>query len=481
METPQTNGDVLPDRDRLDLRVDGKYYRGKNESESEISTRVPGVSCRSSVCAPSSCNVRLCLPGIMDSEGRVDGSRLRTYIFKNVSLGRRNMDFLGRLFLYSACLQAFCSPVFSAEWEAEVLANINALTGSCVVVPCRFRYPGGQKPSSRLSGLWHLHQKEENLNTKRYILAAEVSKVIDSFKDRTRLLGKLGDDNCTLEIDGVKDHDNGPFCFRIEIPDQDNFSFREGCVSIRSFDTPEKPKLTYKEKSYEGRPYTITCSVTHTCPSHMPVLTWSWPFDNENIIHYNNHKPGIWEVQSILSFIPNARDDDSDITCTAKFHGGKSSESKMSLRVKHSTVDMLHIIIPVSVVAVTAVLFGGLCFLMRKKYMRRIESLQNRGGFGMSMWNRISRLSRRRHPGQSPDAQRHDRRSFWSRFSRRANMTSMDINEAHSGALFQRTNNDSAGWGASKPRLPSPKSNHKPAYESKNKDFDECMTHTSYS
>ncbi|XP_072572524.1 uncharacterized protein [Paramormyrops kingsleyae] len=83
METPQTNGDVLPDRDRLDLRVDGKYYRRKNESESEISTRVPGVSCRSSVCAPSSCNVRLCLPGIMDSEGRVDGSRLRTYIFKN--------------------------------------------------------------------------------------------------------------------------------------------------------------------------------------------------------------------------------------------------------------------------------------------------------------------------------------------------------------------------------------------------------------
>nr|XP_023661195.1 myelin-associated glycoprotein-like [Paramormyrops kingsleyae] len=244
------------------------------------------------------------------------------------------MDFLGKLFLYCVSMQAFFSPVFSAEWEAEVLANINALTGSCVVVPCRFRYPGGQKPSSRLSGLWHLHQKEENLNTKQYILAAEVSKVIDSFKDRTRLLGKLGDDNCTLEIDGVKDHDNGPFCFRIEIPDQDNFSFREGCVSIRSFDTPEKPKLTYKEKSYEGRPDTITCSVTHTCPSHMPVLTWSWPFDNEIIIHYNNHKPGIWEVQSILSFIPNARDDDSDITCTAKFHGGKSSESKMSLRVK---------------------------------------------------------------------------------------------------------------------------------------------------
>lgn len=83
METLQKNGGVLPDSARLDLRVDRKYYRGKNESESEISTRVTDVSCGSSACTSSSCNVRLCLPGIMDSEGRVDGSRLRTYIFKN--------------------------------------------------------------------------------------------------------------------------------------------------------------------------------------------------------------------------------------------------------------------------------------------------------------------------------------------------------------------------------------------------------------
>ncbi|XP_048881105.1 myelin-associated glycoprotein-like isoform X2 [Brienomyrus brachyistius] len=321
------------------------------------------------------------------------------------------MDFLGRLFLYSACIQAFCSPVFSAEWEAEVLPKITALIDSCVVVPCKFRYPGGQKPSSRLSGLWHFYQKKEDLKSKQYIYAADVSKVEASFKGRTRLLGILGKDNCTLEIDKFNDHDDGPFCFRIEIPDEDNFSFREECVSITAITTPEKPKLTHAKKCYEGKPYTITCSVTHTCPSHMPVLTWSRPSDSEIITHYNNHQPGIWEVQSILNIIPHARDDHSEITCEAKFHGNKISKSSMDLHVIYPTdkVDMLHIIIPVSVVVVTAVLFGGLCFLMRKKYMRRIESLQNQGGFGMSMWNRISRLSRR-HPDHSPDRQRPERR-----------------------------------------------------------------------
>lgn len=65
------------------------------------------------------------------------------------------------------------------------------------------------------------------------------TKILDSFKGRTRLLGKLGQNNCTLEIVEVKDHDNGPFCFRIELvrqdtnqPTKEKFSFVEKCADV---------------------------------------------------------------------------------------------------------------------------------------------------------------------------------------------------------------------------------------------------------
>jgi len=63
------------------------------------------------------------------------------------------------------------------------------------------------------------------------------TKVLDSFKDKTKLVGDLDRGNCTLEITGVKDYDTGPFCFRIELvktaETKDKFSFVERCVNFK--------------------------------------------------------------------------------------------------------------------------------------------------------------------------------------------------------------------------------------------------------
>lgn len=104
---------------------------------------------------------------------------------------------------------------------------MEALVSSCVVLPCKFNYPGAQLPDSRVKGIWH---KKGNREARIY---DEDSTVIeDSFKGRTKLIGRLGEKNCSLEIDNVKDHDNGPFCFRAEIPILDKYSFEEKCVTI---------------------------------------------------------------------------------------------------------------------------------------------------------------------------------------------------------------------------------------------------------
>ncbi|KAI4812054.1 hypothetical protein KUCAC02_014910 [Chaenocephalus aceratus] len=188
-----------------------------------------------------------------------------------------------------------------------------------------------------------------------------------------------------LEMSKIKDHDNGPFCFRIELAQRtvtsspEKFSFLEDCVELKMLPDPPKPKRHHLKTAYQGRPYAVTCSIKHTCPYDPPKLTWSRATaDVPNVVHKETHL-GNWEVESILTIIPEEKDDHTD-----------TSSSTLTLYVKRSK-NYNHIIIPTLVAIGTAVLFAVFCVLMVKRYKRRIAALQRRDG---SVWNRLSRMSR---------------------------------------------------------------------------------------
>uniref|UniRef100_A0A3Q1FJK5 Ig-like domain-containing protein n=1 Tax=Acanthochromis polyacanthus TaxID=80966 RepID=A0A3Q1FJK5_9TELE len=201
---------------------------------------------------------------------------------------------------------------------------------------------GGNLPSSSVRGIWHRRDKRDE-----YIYHNNHTRVLDNFKGRTQMLGHLGQDNCTLEIVDIRDHDNGPFCFRIERirtednkPTKDKFSFVE-----------ESPTLNHPPTAIEGQPYTVTCSIIHTCPSHWPELSWTGRIGEIREDH-KDIRSGNWETQSILTFVPEEKDDHSEITCTAEFFGRKTSSKTFQLYIKR-TENYNHIIIP-TVVAIAA-------------------------------------------------------------------------------------------------------------------------------
>ncbi|XP_047455636.1 myeloid cell surface antigen CD33-like [Mugil cephalus] len=303
------------------------------------------------------------------------------------------MDTERTMLIFTLLLTTVCSPVFSGEWKATVVKDLEALVTSCVVVPCSFTHSGGSLPTSRLRGLWHRSDKGDQV-----IYNEDQTKVLDNFKGRTQLLGQLGENNCTLEITDMKDHDNGPFCFRVEVvrtesndPTPDKFSFVEDCVQFKMLHDAPKPVLTPPKSGIEGHPYTIICSVTHTCPSHVPKFTWNRGNGEEVTEIHKQLYPGTWEATSTLTFLAEAKDDYTDLTCSAEFYGWKKSSSTVTVYVKRSE-NYNHIIIPVAVGIGTAVIFGLLCVFMVKKYKKRIAELQNQEG---TMLNRLHRLSQR--------------------------------------------------------------------------------------
>uniref|UniRef100_A0A4W4GG31 Immunoglobulin domain-containing protein n=1 Tax=Electrophorus electricus TaxID=8005 RepID=A0A4W4GG31_ELEEL len=126
-----------------------------------------------------------------------------------------HLYFLDRKHSEPLCVIFFEGSMFSRDWTFSMPKAITGLPGSCVVIPCSFDFKTsqpkntGDEPLTRLRSLWITRKGE-------YVFHTGQSNVLDNFKGRTQLLGNPDEQNCTLEIDNVQPHDNGPFCFRAE-------------------------------------------------------------------------------------------------------------------------------------------------------------------------------------------------------------------------------------------------------------------------
>ncbi|XP_053183194.1 myelin-associated glycoprotein-like [Scomber japonicus] len=274
-----------------------------------------------------------------------------------------------KMMMFCLLLAAISSPVFTGEWNASVAKNLDALVTSCVVIPCSYTHAKDELPHPRLRGIWH---RSTGLDQRIY--HEDKTMILENYLGRTKLLGNLGQGNCSLEMIEIKDHDNGPFCFRVELVATgtktskiDKFSFVDSCVNFKMITEPPKPTLIPPKTAIQGHVYTITCLVRHTCPSHTPKLTWNRGTAEEILEVHREIYQGTWEAQSNLTFITEEKDDHTDITCTAEFFGGRTSTEKLTLHVKR-TENHNHIIIPVVVGISTTVIIGGLCFFIWKKY-----------------------------------------------------------------------------------------------------------------
>ncbi|XP_056613101.1 uncharacterized protein LOC130428843 isoform X1 [Triplophysa dalaica] len=236
-------------------------------------------------------------------------------------------------------------------YEADVVPRLTALPRSCVVIPCSFQMHEELAVHLWVRWVWK----------KGYMFHSGQSKVLDNFKGRTKLLGNSIDQDCTVEIDNVQNHDNGPFCFRGET-EKNEYFFNNSCVFI-VMRAPEKLVMSpIPDNIQPGTNVTIECSVKHTCPSHPPSITWSVPTARETVKHQSMGE-GVWETVSTVTFIPTGYEEEDQIICNALFWGDRTvvnSSTKLSVqRFQRVGVEILgpSIIVPILVFLLLCIVY----------------------------------------------------------------------------------------------------------------------------
>ncbi|KAJ8005301.1 hypothetical protein DPEC_G00145210 [Dallia pectoralis] len=164
------------------------------------------------------------------------------------------------------------------------------------------------------------------------------SKILKDYRGRTKLVGDLWQKNCSLRITHLHLSDKGPFIFRIEIDDDNKFSYVHAAVSIAVNSSPHSPYLSVREEVKVGEVVFASCSVFYSCPSEPPLLTWgpSRTPSNQSQQLVN----GQWEVTSSLTFTSIINDNSKSLVCTAEYSGGEKVSSSKTLNVKYAPVDV---------------------------------------------------------------------------------------------------------------------------------------------
>ncbi|KAK2886807.1 hypothetical protein Q8A73_020753 [Channa argus] len=229
--------------------------------------------------------------------------------------------------------------------------NLEALSGSCLLIPCNFSVKLHEQFNSRTSifGVWlkndHLfHQKPNNV-------IYNSSKTVNTYP--MSITGDLTQKNCTTLFSNLSTNYTEKYLFRIE-----NGPVRAIAVCdvlhITIKDSAPSPIIKIPGDVKEKESVTITCSALTPCPHSPPKLTWTLQQDpHTNIVNTN----GTFTTKIQETITLSDRHDGSTISCSATYpvNGGRdvrTAETQETLRVSYSPRDTAVEISPTGPVSV---------------------------------------------------------------------------------------------------------------------------------
>ncbi|XP_078391569.1 B-cell receptor CD22-like [Cetorhinus maximus] len=227
--------------------------------------------------------------------------------------------------LLSACWDILCD-----KWGVDAPKSVRGVEGTCLVIPCTFRYEI-QRSSDTLVRIAWLH--EDKIHGNQVINSSGKSDA--QFQGRTKFLGDWRKNrDCTLQIENLQERDKGLYHFRMEVSYGHKYSDPVG-VTIDIANASSLIAISPMSDIKEGEQANIVCSVKFLCPG---FLQW-YDFEGLNKSTISNIS-GIalngWATGRGLSFIPSYKDNERTLRCGIRTAKGEVHKKSFTLNVQYA-------------------------------------------------------------------------------------------------------------------------------------------------
>ncbi|XP_051267503.1 B-cell receptor CD22-like [Dicentrarchus labrax] len=216
------------------------------------------------------------------------------------------------------------------------LQKMEALSGSCLQIPCNFSAEPEQdcNSSRETFGVWIKNDPKFGDNPSNVIFNS--SKTVNTYP--MNITGNLSQKNCTTLFSSLITSYTDTYYFRIM-----NWPFRATAVcdplQIKVKDSPPSPRIEISGDLKEKQSVTITCSAFTPCPHSPPKLTWNLQQDSHNQIEENTDGTFTTKIQE--SFTLSDQHDGYNITCSVRYpvnegKDNKTAEERKTLSVSYA-------------------------------------------------------------------------------------------------------------------------------------------------
>ncbi|XP_051796133.1 B-cell receptor CD22-like isoform X4 [Acanthochromis polyacanthus] len=214
--------------------------------------------------------------------------------------------------------------------------KMEALSGSCLRIPCNFSAKEGKQFDSRrtMFGVWI--KNDHRFLTYPQNVIFNSSQTVNDYP--MEIIGNLSQGNCTTLFSNLTTTYNDNYFFRIA-----NFPFMAtaSCeaVQIEIKDSPWSPTINISGEVKEKKSVTISCSAFTPCPHSPPQLTWNLPQNSHSQIEENTDGTFTSKIQQSITLSDSH--DGFNISCSATYpvdegKPGKTKETQQTLSVPYA-------------------------------------------------------------------------------------------------------------------------------------------------
>uniref|UniRef100_A0AAZ1XKD4 Ig-like domain-containing protein n=1 Tax=Oreochromis aureus TaxID=47969 RepID=A0AAZ1XKD4_OREAU len=243
------------------------------------------------------------------------------------SLGNKilsmNMVKVGMILIFLFVPVALADCPDEAALSITAPKKLEALSGSCLQIPCSFRPKEEQKfiTTRKTFGVWIKNDSRISIYPNNVIFNSNGAVSIYPMS----ITGNLSQRDCTSLFTNLTTTYTDTYFFRVE---SEPFMATAHCdpLQITVRDSPWRPNITIPGDLKEKESVTITCSALTPCPHSPPQLTWNLQQDSQNKIEENTAGSFTTKIQQTITL--SDTHDGKKISCSARYPVNQGKDTK---------------------------------------------------------------------------------------------------------------------------------------------------------